>query len=270
MALSVLTLNIWNDDGPWPERAELIRAWIDELDPDLIGFQEVLVGEGRDQARELVGDRYEIAFGRAIDFWRNSGLAFGNAVASRWGIEERESVALPDAGDGERRVALWTSIASPLGPVTFTSTHLNYRAHHGWVRERQVVALAELVWQRRPRGGFPPILVGDFNAPVTAAEIRYMSGLQSLDGRSVHLRDAWVEAGGGGDGLTWTNRNDYARPWLEPERRLDYVFVGPPERPSGVGRVESCRLVCNEPRDGVWPSDHFGVYCELRTEPVPT
>ncbi len=58
MTLSLLTLNIWNDDGPWKERAARIRACIDELDPDLIGFQEVLQGGGCDQLGELVGDRY--------------------------------------------------------------------------------------------------------------------------------------------------------------------------------------------------------------------
>lgn len=36
----------------------------------------------------------------------------------------------------------------------------------------------------------------------------------------------------------------------------------------GVGLVERCQVVCDDERDGVWPSDHFGVYAELRTEPL--
>jgi len=39
--LRVMTLNIWNDEGPWEERSHLIRKQIEKLDPDLIGFQEV-------------------------------------------------------------------------------------------------------------------------------------------------------------------------------------------------------------------------------------
>ena len=38
--LSVLTLNLWHDAGPYEQRAELVREWIERLDPDLIGFQD--------------------------------------------------------------------------------------------------------------------------------------------------------------------------------------------------------------------------------------
>jgi hypothetical protein len=33
--------------------------------------------------------------------------------------------------------------------------------------------------------------------------------------------------------------------------------------------VTHCRVVCDDEQDGVWPTDHFGVYAELRTEPLP-
>ena len=269
MAISVLTLNIWHNSGPWKQRAELIHAWIDRLDPDLIGLQEVLVGESIDQAAELLqGRSYDVTFAKAIPFWEDPALDFGNAVAVRWPITEREELHLPDGGDGEKRVALSVTMDTPVGPISFTTTHLNWRLHHGAVRERQVVALCDLVLRRRPRGGFPPVLVGDFNAEPESAEIRYVSGLQSIRGRSVHLRDAWRHAGAGGDGITWSNRNDYAQPWLEPERRIDYVFVGPPQ-PDRVGLLESCHVVCNDKQDGIWPSDHFGVYTEIRSDPEP-
>ncbi len=269
MTLSVLTLNIWHDSGPWQDRVQRLRGWIDRLGPDLIGFQEVLKGPRIDQLEEMLdGTGYVCDYAKAIDFWNDPSLAFGNAVASRWPIAEREELILPNGGDGEIRVALSVTVDGPLGPVSFTTTHLHWKFHHGAIRERQVVALGELVLRRRPRGGFPPIVVGDFNAAPESAEIRYVTGLQSLEGRSLYLRDAWAEAGEGGDGITWSNRNDYARPWLEPERRIDYIFVGPPQ-PSGVGLVESCRVVCDNARGGVWPTDHFGVYAEIRTDPRP-
>jgi endonuclease/exonuclease/phosphatase family metal-dependent hydrolase len=113
MTLKVLSLNIWHDQGPWSERARLIRQWIERLESDLIGFQEVLV--------------------------------------------------------------------------------------------------AEKAWKSRPENGFPPIIVGDFNAEPGSDEIRYMTGLHSLHGESVPFLDAWAVAGDHslpgeeGQGITWSN-----------------------------------------------------------------
>jgi endonuclease/exonuclease/phosphatase family metal-dependent hydrolase len=268
VGVTVLTLNLWHDAGPWPERLALIQAEIDRLQPDLIGFQEVLVGERTNLVRQIVeGRNYQVEFGAASPFHREEKLSFGNSVASRWPLTGREELRLPDGDDGETRAALSVAVESPFGPISFTSTHLNWKFHHGAIRERQVVALCDRVRSLRPRGGFPPILVGDFNAEPGSTEIRYVSGLQSLHGRSVYFVDAWKARGTGGDGITWSNRNDYAREWLEPERRIDYVFVGPPRR-DGLGLVERCRVCCCERIGGVWPSDHFGVVAELRTDPV--
>lgn len=269
MPVRVLTLNLWHDSGPWAERAARIRATIEELAPDLIGFQEVLRGPGVDLVAQLVQDLgYAVEFVRATDFWRGEGIAFGNAVASRWPVTAREELRLPDAGDGETRAALSVTVDAPVGPIAFTCTHLHWKLHHGWVRERQVVALCDHVRGRRPRGGFPPILVGDFNAEPDSSEIRYVTGLQTLDGRSMHFVDGWRMVAPTEPGFTWSNRNDFARPWLEPDRRIDYVFVGPPRR-DGLGKVERCALVGDRPRDGVWLSDHFGLLAELRSEPLP-
>jgi len=131
--------------------------------------------------------------------------------------------------------------------------------------------VCERVLGRRTAGGFPPLLVGDFSAEPDSAEIRYVTGLQSLGGHSVAMLDAWRVAGRGGGtidgGITWSNENDYARLSLEPDRRIDYVFAGTPRR-DGLGQITHCRVVCDFEQDGVWPSDHYGVYAELRARPL--
>jgi endonuclease/exonuclease/phosphatase family metal-dependent hydrolase len=272
MTLKVLTLNIWHDQGPWPDRARLIKEWIERLEPDVIGFQEVLVGEGLDQVQELVGDSgYVTEYGAAMTLPDRTHLQFGNAIASRWPVTDVEEVRLPDRGDWETRAALSVTIDSPYGPIGLTCTHLHWQLNHGYVREKQVALIAESAWKRRPQNGFPPIILGDFNAEPGSDEIRYMTGLHSLDGKSVAFLDAWDVAGDhefageAGQGITWSNRNDYARVENEPRRRIDYIFVGLPGR-KGLGAIESCRVVCDNDESGVWPTDHFGVYAELSTE----
>ena len=273
VTLSVLTLNLWHDSGPYERRVERIREWIDCLAPDLIGFQEALRGSGRDQVAEILGDRgYHCDYVCAARLERSGtdldGGEIGNAVASRWRFADREELRLPGDIDRETRAALSVTVEAPFGPVGLTCTHLNWRFRHGAIREKQVVAVCDLALRRRPRSGFPPLLVGDFNAEPESAEIRYVTGLQSQAGRSVSFLDAWRMAGDGGSGTTWSNANDYARAALEPDRRIDYIFAGFPQR-NGIGRIERCRVVCDDARDGVWPTDHYGVYAELRTEPLP-
>ena len=269
MTLKILTLNLWNTSGPWDARRPRIREWIDKLEPDVIGFQEVLRGPRIDMASAILdGAGYEIANGAV---GRMQDTDFGNAVASRWPITEQACVELPRGDRAEGRCAVVVTIDAPFGDLCFTSTHLNWKLHDGHSRELQVVALTDAILKRRPRGGFPPIVVGDFNAEPDAAEIRYMKGFQSLEARSVAFFDAWVVAGDGGPGYTWSNRNAFASIALEPERRIDYIFVGYPIRMSehhGVGKIETCRVVCDDEAEGVWPSDHYGVYTEIRTEPL--
>ena len=278
--VSVLTLNLWHDAGPYAARRALLREWIVKLDPDLIGFQEALRGPTFDQVDELLeGMAYHVDYAAASPFWRDpkhapgtrNATELGNAVASRWPIDQRDVLSLPDSGDGETRVALSVTVTAPepVGSLSFTCTHLNWKLHDSAVRERQVTAVCERVLARRGASGFPPLLVGDFSAEPDSAEIRYVTGLQSLGGRSVAMLDAWRVAGrgGAGSGITWSNENDYARLSLEPDRRIDYVFAGPPRR-DGLGQIMHCRLVCDVEQDGVWPSDHFGVYAELRALPI--
>lgn len=273
--LKILTLNLWHDMGPWPERAQLIRAWLDELDPDLIGFQEVLRGPTIDPLRELCEGRYEhLAYFEAMDFWVGRGVTFGNAVASRWPLLATHPLQLPDGGDGERRSAISVRVDAPGGEISFTTTHLNWKLHHSNVRLRQSAALAQHVREHSKGLDHPPILVGDFNAVPESDEIRFLSGLASFEDRSAYFADAWQLAGDGSPGATFCAANPYARTALEPDRRLDYVFVGPPTL-GAVGRIEACRRVCDRGEGvgalaEVWPSDHFGVYCELRDEPDPS
>lgn len=271
MSISILTLNLWHDAGPWPARQAAIRGCLDALEPDLIGFQEALHGESFDQVATLVEGRgYHVDFVRASPFWREgSALEFGNAIASRWPIRERHELNLPDRGDGETRAALTVQIDAPVGELSFTTTHLNWKLHQSDTRCAQVLALANHVLHLRPKAGFPPIVAGDFNAEPDSDEIRFMCGAHAIEGRSVYFNDAFRVAGdlAQGPGHTWCNRNPYARNAFEPDRRIDYIFTGYPMR-SGVGALERCRVVCDEGQDGVWPTDHFGVYAELRCEPA--
>lgn len=279
--LKVATLNVWNRSGPWVQRLGLIRDGLARLDADVVGLQEVmrLVRPGtieplspeHDQAHEIAsGLDYEIGYAGAADY--GNGLIMGNAVLSRFPVFETRAFRLPDLGTGEHRVLLYALLDAPWGRLPVFVTHLNWRFDHGFVRLKQVVAVAEHIAEVAPiQAGFlPPVLMGDFNAGPDADEIRYLSGLHVVDEKSVHFADAWVYGADGSPGATYDPKNDYARKNREPPRRIDYVFSRGPDAELR-GEPMHARLAFHEPVETLegtlWPSDHYGVYAEIMMEP---
>ena len=263
-----MTLNIWNLSGPWRQRRDEIVAWLDLVDADVVCLQEVLESpDGRNQARWLAdraGTGYDVAFAGA-----NIGdVRFGNAVLSRWPIDATATGALPQsaAPDDTERVILHARTNS----LDVFCTHLAWRLDDGAVRERQVRALADFVSDTAdPSGAVPPVLAGDMNAVSDSAEMRYLTGLESADGKSVCFIDAWEVAGGGRPGDTWDNRNPFAFVEREPSRRIDHILLA--WRPGSGVWISRADLVCDMSLTGTFASDHFGLVADLsgRAETAP-
>ena len=258
-AVTVLTLNLWNRGGPWPERLEVIRAGLASMQPDVVCLQEVLALTDLDQAR-LVADGlgYHVAFGRDGD----DHYPFGNAILSRWPIVRTLAHPLPRGGTHENRAVTFAALATPYGTLPVFSTHLNWKLHEGHVRVQQVRDLVAFIDRVTDEGELPAVLAGDFNAEPDADEVRYLRGLTGLGGECVYFCDCWAAAGDGSAGATFVRRNPYAGTGQEPDRRIDYVFVrGPNERLEGVARA--CRLAFDAPVGDVWASDHLGVLATI-------
>lgn len=260
--LRVLTLNIWNLGGDWRARRQAILSVIRSCEADVVCLQEVVEAGGKNQARWLareLGD-WSCTYGGEPGYGLDD-FVFGNAVLARWPATDTAVGRLPH--EPHEREVQRLAVHARVDGVDVFSTHLAWQLHDAALRERQVLALMEFVEARTdPDAGIGPVVAGDFNAEPDASCIRYLCGLQPLGGTSTYLQDAWRVAGDGGPGLTWMNHNPHAALDAEPERRLDYVFSGFHGR-SGSGRPLECRVVADEPVDGVWPTDHFGVLAVL-------
>ncbi|HLK11401.1 MAG TPA: endonuclease/exonuclease/phosphatase family protein [Candidatus Binatia bacterium] len=266
--LRVLTFNCWNVSAPFEDRMAVARAAVAALDPDVVALQEIVVrADGFDQSALVLGDLgWARVFGPAYcwddagmpRFDAGAGAGFGNVIAARWPIRRSAVRRLPGLDGEEPHAALAALVEAPDGLLPVFTTHLDWEYDHGFVRERQVLALASLVREWAPGATLPPIVAGDLNAEPDSTEVRFLRGLASLEGRSIHLQDAWLAAGDGGPGFTWDNRNPYAAYAGEPDRRIDYVLVGLP------ARVEAAALAFDAPTRGVLASDHFGVVADVR------
>jgi endonuclease/exonuclease/phosphatase family metal-dependent hydrolase len=272
--LRVLTINVQNDEGE-PRRTELLNRGLRDLAPDLVALQEVVRRADRDQLAELL-DGTGLHGTHQADVmayeppWADRYGA--SAVASRWPHRVLETL---DLRGGDAPDVPWCTLAATVelpdeGEVLFIAPTASWRPAAEAARERQALAITDL--DARHRRTLPTIIAGDLNAPPEAASIRYLTGLQSLGGRSVRYLDTWQVAGDG-PGHTWSAENPLAREEIElligqPEHRsrLDYILIGSPDAHPGVGwRIRHTELAFAKPIDGIWPSDHYGVLAELET-----
>jgi endonuclease/exonuclease/phosphatase family metal-dependent hydrolase len=261
--IRALTFNIWNRSGPWEERFAAIKRTLAALDADVIGLQEVIVteqGDLLDQGQAIAESLgYHVVFGSS----HGEGYGFGNAILSRWPIARHELFRLPELDGTEPRTLLFAEVLAPFAKIPFFTTHLSWRLHEGHVRQAQVIEIVNRIAALCPEHSFPPILVGDFNAEPESDEIRFLRGHAALGRKCVYFADAFRIAGDGSPGVTFSKRNPFAEPLHEEERRIDYVFVREPDD-QHRGEPLDAKVCCDEPVDGVFPSDHFGVIATLR------
>lgn len=271
--MRVATLNIWNKTGPWQQRTALIRKQLQALDPDILGLQEVLEleapGVTMNQADELRGTLAHRAYGAAHDLAPSAmggQLHFGNAILSRWPIAHEEVFVLPGHDESDqRRCLLYAVVEAPFGPVDVFVTHLNWKLDEGFIREKQVKAIARIIADKAPDDGrYPPILMGDMNAEPQSDEIRYLGGYTRLgESRGVRFTDVWDYADERERGFSFDGtRNPFAALVHEHPRRIDYIFVRGPDG-EGRGVPKNVRLCFDDPEGEVFPSDHFGVVADL-------
>ena len=262
----VVTLNIWNRQGPWAQRLPLIRDGLRALDADVIGLQEVLGFPGMpSQADEIAaGTGWHVHYAPA---WHiGGGLTYGNAIVSKHPLTETATLPLPAPEGLDTRTVAFARVDLPHGPMPVFVTHLTFQHHLGHARCEQVRALTEHVATLAPTDGPPPVLMGDFNADPDSDEMRFLRGLTPLGGTSVYFADCWSATRAAGPGFTYDRANPYALRSREPSRRIDYVYVRGPGRHL-CGEPLSARVALDSPVDGVWPSDHFAVVAEIHAAP---
>jgi endonuclease/exonuclease/phosphatase family metal-dependent hydrolase len=265
VVMRVLTYNVLSyghADGP--RRSAVVRAELARLRPDVVALQEVTRTPAFDQARELLGAEFTI-----VDHPGATDDGVGACLAARWPVGTVQTLDLhlgPDADEPAWAAAVAAEVDGPLGPVLVVHHKPSWPLDREHVRERQAVAVVGFVRELTAgRADLPVVLLGDFDAGPAAASIRFLAGRQSLAGIGTRYEDAWEATHPGEPGHTFSRYNPLVTAGempLERGRRIDHVMVrsGPHGPPLDV---VDCRLVLDEPVDGVWASDHFGVLADL-------
>jgi endonuclease/exonuclease/phosphatase family metal-dependent hydrolase len=241
-SLSVLTLNIWFDQGDWSARLALILDGIREFDPDIIGLQEVIQRANLDnQAKQIADSLGYYYYFDSVDP-ADRAQRFGNAILSRYPIEATNFRALNPLN--QYRKVVHARIDVEGHTVDVYNTHLHNAQFDNHIREEQIAHMLEFVDETNSGGLI--IVTGDYNANPDWPEMSLMyEGFTDVY-PLFHANHLGPEHG------TLNHHLGHQR------RRIDYVFFS---RTSEQLVPVSAEVVLDEPDDNnVYPSDHFGVF----------
>ena len=251
MNLKILTLNTWQERGPWRERWELIFAGLKFYLPDIIAFQEVFNMEWADEIQKRSGYPHLVKSGQ------NSGLIF----LSKYPVVKSECIILKARSTYEEylRYCHYALFAIGKKRLNGFNTHLSWQQQDDETRLKQIQEISTFEAVKSIGGWFqrgsprPAFIAGDFNSS---------SNKPALESVQRIWQDTFAIANPEDAGLTWNYINPYADRAREhmPERRIDYIFASRMTK----NDIFSSKVVFNQPdSNGTFPSDHFGVMTEI-------
>src|SRR5215212_12095389 len=175
----VATLNLWGRRGEWEERRRMLAEGFHELEPDLVAFQEAVVGDDYDQVIDILGPTYHLAHQTDRELGRGGDIEDGQgiSIASRWPLGEvweSDLNVTPRTED----FACGATIAEvlvpePVGALLFVNHLPNWQLSHEYERELQTVIVGraiEGIMEER-EGLRHVVLAGDLDATPEAASV---------------------------------------------------------------------------------------------------
>ena len=239
-SLSLVTFNIWHNQGDWAARLPLIVQALRAQDADVIALEEVL----QDPAVNLPNQAQTLAEALGYRWVFSSADAesqprrYGNALLTRLPILATDWKKLDPLDDYRTALRLRVNLGGR--PVDVVATHLAWQDDAGPVRARQIADL--LNWL--PDDGAPLVVMGDFNAT------------QEDSGLSVLTGPDYFSALPRGAAVTTLNPAKG-----HPNRVIDHIFA----RAVDFAPV-SARVFATEASGGEYASDHFGVSARIRLQ----
>jgi len=261
-SIKIMTYNIQGmkpGTNPGLRLAYIIEN-LKELDPDIIGLQEInetLDGGVLDnqckQIAEALGDHFGITYNYYMEFthlsWDNQYREY-IGIISKYPVEEEGFYQLI-TGVFPRKV-VWNHIDTPFGKINFFNTHLSFNSQSVRIQQSQQLLeyMQDINNQFTASGS---ILCGDFNDPPGTLTITQITET----GGDTTYYDSFNQANPGIPG--------YTVPSNAPNTRIDYIFYS---NVSGF-HVDSSRVVMDTPFTGeLYCSDHLGVLSVLKEGPV--
>ncbi|KAF0686416.1 Aste57867_21787 [Aphanomyces stellatus] len=295
----IATYNVWNVNPPdivyghhnrwamYNKRMDHLVNFLDEVDADIVGLQEVRVddtfGPVGDHAQiqhivqRIKAKTYQYVYRPAMSYVNENKplerIEEGPAVLSKHPIVHSDYMLLSrvvdDPNDSHQRLCLHAAVDVPgWGVVDVYVTHLSLSER---AREQTMLEIWEYMQQGK---GVTQVLLGDLNAEPQSRGIQFLQGRGSLQNVQTDLQDAWLQLHAEPTPAS-KDAHDIAHkftfPSDDPIKRIDFILF------RGKGRVAACDVfgqaptldTANYPKDKgmlsqdgdspVYASDHRGV-----------
>ena len=259
--LRVMTWNVlWRFGPDWRGRQPRLVETLRRFDPDVVALQEVWGTPESSQPHEFARQLgLHSAFVAAAlppvppENPDQQGVEMGVGLLSRWPISDAHEVRLP-ARHQSPPAAMVATLDHPAGPLHVVVACLEWEPAYNDDRVAQAHAVVALATDPDLDGRLPVILAGDLNASPDSPVLRPLHDV---------LIDAWTA--GGGDPAAVTLPSSHPSAPLEAEelidQRIDHVFLRPGQ--PGVRIEVDAATVAGEAIDGIQPSDHRAVVCDV-------
>ena len=151
--MKILSLNTWQECGPWRERWEIIFRGIETMKPDVIGFQEVFNAKFAEEIQKRTGYASKV-------FPKESEKG-GLLILSRFPVLSAECLKMKTKSPSEDydRYVLFAELKTDQGPLCFFNTHWSWKLDESRVRQAQAEDYLEFV--RRAAGDKAVAATGD-------------------------------------------------------------------------------------------------------------
>ncbi|WP_375388318.1 endonuclease/exonuclease/phosphatase family protein [uncultured Amnibacterium sp.] len=260
----LMTWNVWWRFGPDAmARQPLILDTIRDAGADVIALEESWATAGETQAGAIADALgfHAVFAGPSLpplpdvpEHPDQVGVDLGIALVSRWPVSAKRVAAMPSRHRHEAPVTLVATLDHPSGPLHVVATCLEWEPAYGDDRMTQSRFVADLATDPSLDGPAPVVVLGDLNAPAGSPFLRPLTDV---------LLETWDL--GGGDPAAVTLRSAHPHAPLEAveliDQRIDHVLYRP-GRPGVDVEVSGARLA-GDPVDGLHPSDHLAVLCDL-------
>lgn len=279
--LRVATLNLLHSPYAIGERVQHLITELITEELDFLLLQEVLTPDQAD-GYDIVATLSAALGMRHVVVSLGAGHRSGNAILSRHHIQ------------GHPHPAFWNGVPPAIGEAAIGGRRVIVMSHHGaWgagattQRLEQLKALDDIALAAFTHQGehldhrTRPVVIlgGDLNATPDSQPVRYLTGLEHVQGHSTMWVDAADWAGDQGHttgcetalaALTAAHMPGGSyRPGRAPRRRIDYLFVyewayGQAGEPHACRRFAMSTFTASDGHE-LTVSDHYGVLAELWT-----